>query len=211
MATTNMIVWNYNYLFGCRWTRETKQLFHGTTYRRRPRSLTPPHASGAPWRIPKMLVRTESTRWRCCSMILVTLTPLMLSMGARIGSEQETFNAARNQPVVVEPARATCGFNNVDWVDTYSQGVAYCLHGCVRNVSTVSQRERIFPSGVVEMGGHRCRTKRIEARFMKSYKRRNVGERRTLCYILYENPYSESPGDYTYSVWIKPTDTQTEQ
>lgn len=149
-------------------------------------------------------------------MIFVTLTPLMLSMGARIGSEQETFNAALNQPVVVEPARATCGFNNVDWVDTFSQGVAYCLHGCIRNFSTESQPERFYPSDVVEMGGHRCRTrtvdiKGIEARFPRAYKTRAFEERRTLCYILYENLYSESPGDYTYSVWIKPTDTQTEQ
>ncbi|KAK2185827.1 hypothetical protein NP493_222g07008 [Ridgeia piscesae] len=135
--------------------------------------------------------------WRCHATILIVLTSLILRSPADSVGEQTTFNAALYQRVTVSPPDATCGRG--DRV-TYSRShTVQCLSGCPgRNFSTLARPDTRFPAAVYEMGGEACHM------MENSYDKLQP----VMCYLFFRARYSER---YTYSVWVKPTDTQTEQ
>ena len=152
------------------------------------------------WRKLKMQVGTASARWQWCWMIVITLSFTLPGTWC-VMKGQENVNSALNQPVKVTPAQATCGFRSNDTVLSSKNEAILCAHGCAHNFS-IAKRNIQFPVGVGQMGGHPCKLPQIRERATTNM---------TLCYSVRNDRLSSMASEYTYSVWIKPTDTHTEQ
>ena len=146
----------------------------------------------------KMSTQSGSARWRCCATIFFAMTSLIPRCLADPVSVQTTFNAALNQRVTVTPRDATC--HNGDTVTYSSSRSTRCLSGCRsgHNFSTQVRPEARFPPDVYEMGGGKCHVPE------NSYDKLLP----VMCYMFFRVRYNEY---FTYSVWVKPTETHTEQ
>ncbi|KAI0234412.1 hypothetical protein LSAT2_015310 [Lamellibrachia satsuma] len=146
----------------------------------------------------KMSTQSGSARWRCCATIFFAMTSLIPRCLADSVSEQTTFNAALNQRVTVTPRDATC--HNGDTVTYSSSRSTRCLSGCRsgHNFSTQARPEARFPPDVYEMGGGKCHVPE------NSYDKLLP----VMCYMFFKVRYNEY---FTYSVWVKPAETHTEQ
>ena len=151
------------------------------------------------WRMLKMQFGTATARWRCCCMISITLSFVLPGTWSATNGP-ENVNSALNQPVRVTPAQATCGFRNNSIALVSENSAVACAHRCARNFSIAKTYKR-FPLYVEQMGGHPCILPQI----------RETETNFTRCFFMRSHDLSSVHSEYTYSIWIKPTDTHTEQ
>ena len=157
------------------------------------------------WRMLKMQFGTATARWRCCWMISITL-PFVFPGTWSAMNGPENVNSALNQPVRVTPAQATCGFRSSSIALNFENEAVPCAHGCARNFSKRKWYTN-YPLYLEEMGGHPCKLPQRRT----TLRRKRATKKMTLCYSVGDHNLNSMASEYTYSVWIKPRDTHTEQ
>lgn len=145
----------------------------------------------------------DSAQWRRYVVVFFALTsPLPTSIGMAVKSNRQTrYNAALNQHVTVHPSYATCG--NRESVEYYDGHLVRCASGCgsMRNFSRQKEAYDRFPSDVIQMGEDKCHIA----------ENRNDQLKPSMCWLTPNRGDWSRFTPFTYSVWIKPTETQTKQ
>ena len=145
----------------------------------------------------------DSAQWRRYVVVFFALTsplPTSIGMAVRI-NRQAKYNAALNQHVTVHPSDATCGNReSVEYHDGYQ---VRCASGCgsMRNFSRQQEAYDRFPSDVIQMGEDKCHIA----------ENRNDQLKPSMCWLTPKWGDWSRFRPFTYSVWIKPTETQTKQ
>ena len=128
---------------------------------------------------------------------IITVVPDVRGVKSAHMDTSQIVNSALNQSVRVTPAQATCGFRSNDTALNSENEAVPCAYGCARRFP-VHDKSWMFPRGIEQIGGHRCHMS-VRENHVSAY----------MCYV-----HGRIPGmadEYTYTVWIKPTDTHTEQ
>ena len=144
----------------------------------------------------------ESAQWRLSVVVVVALTSLLpttlVVAEGEASNPQTKHNAALSQHVDVLPAGATC--RNLELITLPDSKRIRCSSGCARNFTQRLIGSHRFPTDVIQMGGANCHIVGID----------QTVERSSMCWLT-PTPIRTSISTFTYSVWIKPTESQTKQ